>query len=84
MKKLMIIAVIISGMLMPAQVFARNDRNDRNNRTSNGADFALVKTKGDCKAGEYAKDHSDDLLLSAQPISHNKYPFLVVVICSDS
>ena len=29
MKKLMIIAVIISGMLMPAQGFAKNDRNDR-------------------------------------------------------
>ena len=28
----MIIAVIISGMLMPAQVFARNDRSDRNDR----------------------------------------------------
>ena len=28
----MIIAVIIGGMLMPAQVFAKNDRNDRGNR----------------------------------------------------
>ena len=30
MKKLMIIAVIISGMLMPAQVFAKNDRRGDN------------------------------------------------------
>ena len=29
MKKLMIIAAIVSGMLMPAQVFANNDRGER-------------------------------------------------------
>ena len=29
MKKLMIIAAIVSGMLMPAQVFANNDRSER-------------------------------------------------------
>lgn len=36
MKKLMIIAVLISGMLMPAQIFAKNDRREvkRENRVS--------------------------------------------------
>ena len=32
MKRLMIIAVIVSAMLMPAQVFANNGRNDRGER----------------------------------------------------
>ncbi|MBQ5663485.1 MAG: hypothetical protein IIV19_03525 [Bacteroidaceae bacterium] len=44
MKKLMIIAVLISGMLMPAEIFAKNDRREAkrenrvnvdNNRTRN-------------------------------------------------
>ncbi|MBR2606784.1 MAG: hypothetical protein IKC70_02475 [Bacteroidaceae bacterium] len=36
MKKLMIIAVLISGMLMPAQIFAKNDRREvrKENRVS--------------------------------------------------
>ena len=48
MKKLMIIAVIVSAMLMPAQVFANNGRNDRGARK--GADKVQVD-RGRAKGG---------------------------------
>ena len=49
MKKLMIIAVIISGMLMPAQVFAKNDRNERRGANRVQVDHNRVKRGGDKK-----------------------------------
>lgn len=49
MKKLMIIAVIISGMLMPAQVFAKNDRNERKGANRVQVDHNRAKRGGDKK-----------------------------------
>ena len=43
MKKLMIIAVIISGMLMPAQVFAKNDRREVKKENRVSVDYNRVK-----------------------------------------
>ncbi len=50
MKKLMIIAVILGGMLMPAQVFAKNDRNDR--RGDNKVQMDYNRAKKDNKSKE--------------------------------
>lgn len=43
MKKLMIIAVLISGMLMPAQIFAKNDRREVKKENRVSVDYNRVK-----------------------------------------
>ena len=56
MKKLMIIAAIVSGMLMPAQVFANNDRGER--KVANGVERVNVDHNRvkDNKNGKDVKD----------------------------
>ena len=49
MKKLMIIAVILGGMLMPAQVFAKNDRNDRRGDNKVQMDYNRAKKNNKSK-----------------------------------
>lgn len=43
MKKLMIIAVLVSGMLMPAQIFARNDKREVKKENRVSVDYNRVK-----------------------------------------
>ena len=51
MKKMMIIAALIGGMLMPAQIMAQNNKNakpkveNRNNKKGNGKDFKQGRNK---------------------------------------
>ena len=68
MKKLMIIAVIISGMLMPAQVFARNDRSDRNDRKgANKVQVDYNRAKNNNKGKVVKHDNH-----KPAPVAHHK------------
>ena len=74
MKKLMIIAVIISGMLMPAQVFAKNDRNEKKGVNRVQVDHNRVqKSGGDKKVINVGKNKP------AAVVVHHNNPAPVVV-----
>ena len=55
MKKMMIIAVLISGMLMPAQIFAKNDRREVKKENRVSVDYNRVN-----KGGNVAKNHKPE------------------------
>ena len=87
MKKLMIIAVIISGMLMPAQVFAKNDRNekkgvnrvqvDHNRVQKSGSDKKVINVgKNKPAAGKQVVVHHNN---PAPVVVHHNNPAPVVV-----
>lgn len=69
MKKLMIIAVIISGMLMPAQGFAKNDRNDRRANNSVQVDHNRGKKSNDVVKHVNKSNHK-----AAPVVKHNPAP----------
>ena len=69
MKKLMIIAVIISGMLMPAQGFAKNDRNDRRANSSVQVDHNRGKKSNDVVKHVNKSNHK-----AAPVVKHNPAP----------
>ena len=77
MKKLMIIAVIISGMLMPAQVFAKNDRNEEKGVNRVQVDHNRVqKSGGNKKVINVGKNKP---AAGKQVVVHHNNPAPVVV-----
>lgn len=76
MKKLMIIAVIISGMLMPAQVFAKNDRNEKKGVNRVQVDHNRAKNGGDKKVINVGKNKHD---AGKKVVVHHHNPAPVVV-----
>jgi len=75
MKKLMIIAVIIGGMLMPAQIFAKNDRNDR--RGENKVQMDYNRAKKSNKGKEIKISHNKKSNKHVVAHSHKPAPVIV-------
>ncbi len=66
MKKMMFIAVLMSAMLMPAQMMAKNNNRDKarvENRVNNRKDFKVEKRK------------KDDKVAKARPVKPNDKKF---------
>ncbi|MBR5848713.1 MAG: hypothetical protein IKY69_04510 [Bacteroidaceae bacterium] len=72
MKKMMIIAVLISGMLMPAQIFAKNDRREVKKENRVSVDYNRVN-----KGGNVAKNHKPEPKKPAVVKHHNPAPVVV-------
>lgn len=72
MKKMMIIAVLISGMLMPAQIFAKNDRREVKKENRVSVDYNRVN-----KGGNVAKNHKPEPKKPAVMKHHNPAPVVV-------
>ena len=77
MKKLMIIAVIISGMLMPAQVFAKNDRNEKKGVNRVQVDHNRAQKGGGDKKVIHVGNNKPNA--GKQVVVHHKNPAPVVV-----
>ena len=71
----MIIAVIIGGMLMPAQIFAKNDRNDR--RGENKVQMDYNRAKKSNKGKEIKISHNKKS--NKHVVAHSHKPAPVVV-----
>ena len=74
MKKMMIIAVLISGMLMPAQIFAKNDRREVKKENIVSVDYNRVN-----KGGNVAKNHKHEPKKPAVVKHHNPAPWLCII-----
>ena len=72
MKKMMIIAVLISGMLMPAQIFAKNDRREVKKENRVSVDYNRAN-----KGGNVAKNHKPEPKKPAVVKHHNPAPVVV-------
>ena len=72
MKKMMIIAVFISGMLMPAQIFAKNDRREVKKENRVSVDYNRVN-----KGGNVAKNHKPEPKKPVVVKHHNPAPVVV-------
>lgn len=72
MKKMMIIAVLISGMLMPAQIFAKNDRREVKKENRVSVDYNRVN-----KGANVAKSHKPEPKKPAVVKHHNPAPVVV-------
>jgi hypothetical protein len=72
MKKMMIIAVLISGMLMPAQIFAKNDRREVKKENRVSVDYNRVN-----KGGNVAKNHKHEPKKPVVVKHHNPAPVVV-------
>lgn len=72
MKKMMIIAVLISGMLMPAQIFAKNDRREVKKENRVSVDYNRVN-----KGGNVAKNHKPEPKKPVVVKHHNPAPVVV-------
>lgn len=72
MKKMMIIAVLISGMLMPAQIFAKNDRREVKKENRVSVDYNRAN-----KGGNVAKNHKDEPKKPVVVKHHNPAPVVV-------
>ena len=68
----MIIAVLISGMLMPAQIFAKNDRREVKKENRVSVDYNRVN-----KGGNVAKNHKPEPKKPAVVKHHNPAPVVV-------
>ena len=68
----MIIAVLISGMLMPAQIFAKNDRREVKKENRVSVDYNRVN-----KGGNVAKNHKPEPKKPAVMKHHNPAPVVV-------
>ena len=55
MKKIMIIAVMVSTMLMPAQMMAKNNKNNAKARVENRMDFKVEAKRNDWKDKKFNK-----------------------------
>ena len=71
----MIIAVIIGGMLMPAQIFAKNDRNDR--RGENKVQMDYNRAKKSNKGKEIKISHNKKSNKHVVAHSHKPAPVIV-------
>ena len=69
---MMIIAVLISGMLMPAQIFAKNDRREVKKENRVSVDYNRVN-----KGGNVAKNHKPEPKKPAVMKHHNPAPVVV-------
>ncbi|MBQ2367483.1 MAG: hypothetical protein II296_04100 [Bacteroidaceae bacterium] len=72
MKKMMIIAVLISGMLMPAQIFAKNDRREVKKENRVSVDYNRAN-----KGGNVAKNHKNEPKKPVVVKHHNPAPVVV-------
>ena len=68
----MIIAVLISGMLMPAQIFAKNDRREVKKENRMSVDYNRVN-----KGGNVAKNHKPEPKKPVVVKHHNPAPVVV-------
>ena len=68
----MIIAVLISGMLMPAQIFAKNDRREVKKENRVSVDYNRVN-----KGGNVAKNHKPEPKKPVVVKHHNPAPVVV-------
>ena len=68
----MMIAVLISGMLMPAQIFAKNDRREVKKENRVSVDYNRVN-----KGGNVAKNHKPEPKKPAVVKHHNPAPVVV-------
>ena len=68
----MIIAVLISGMLMPAQIFAKNDRREVKKENRVSVDYNRAN-----KGGNVAKNHKPEPKKPAVVKHHNPAPVVV-------
>ena len=69
---MMIIAVLISGMLMPAQIFAKNDRREVKKENRVSVDYNRVN-----KGGNVAKNHKPEPKKPVVVKHHNPAPVVV-------
>lgn len=68
----MIIAVLISGMLMPAQIFAKNDRREVKKENRVSVDYNRAN-----KGGNVAKNHKNEPKKPVVVKHHNPAPVVV-------
>ena len=69
---MMIIAVLISGMLMPAQIFAKNDRREVKKENRVSVDYNRAN-----KGGNVAKNHKNEPKKPVVVKHHNPAPVVV-------
>ena len=74
MKKMMIIAVMVSTMLMPAQMMAKNNKNNAKARVENRMDFKVEAKRNDRKDKKFVNAKPNKPMRKPAPVIVNRPP----------